>query len=57
MCVHRGECSYIYEYLRLYYVSKKIWIDETCAFFPFYENWLSITISLSFYSLISLKIN
>jgi hypothetical protein len=21
--VHRGECSYVYEYLRLYYVSKK----------------------------------
>jgi hypothetical protein len=21
-CVHRGECSYVYEYLRLYYVSK-----------------------------------
>jgi hypothetical protein len=36
---------------------KKLWIDETCAFFPFYENWLSIAISLSFYSLISLKIN
>jgi hypothetical protein len=22
-CVHRGECSYVYEYLRLYCVSKK----------------------------------
>jgi hypothetical protein len=22
-CVHRGECSYIYEYLCLYHVSKK----------------------------------
>jgi hypothetical protein len=22
-CVHMGECSYMYEYLRLYYVSQK----------------------------------
>jgi hypothetical protein len=22
-CIYRGECSYMYEYLRLYYVSKK----------------------------------
>jgi hypothetical protein len=22
-CVHRGECSYVYEYLRLYCVSQK----------------------------------
>jgi hypothetical protein len=25
-CVYRGECSYVYEYLRLYCVSKKIHI-------------------------------
>jgi hypothetical protein len=27
-CIHRGECSYVYEYLRLYcvtYCKKKIW--------------------------------
>jgi hypothetical protein len=23
VCVHRGECSYVYEYLRLYCVSQK----------------------------------
>jgi hypothetical protein len=23
VCVHRGKCSYVYEYLRLYCVSKK----------------------------------
>jgi hypothetical protein len=23
VCVHRGECSYVYEYLSLYYVLKK----------------------------------
>jgi hypothetical protein len=23
VCVHMGECSYVYEYLHLYYISQK----------------------------------
>jgi hypothetical protein len=32
VCVHRGECSYVYEYLRLYYVSQKKLKDPPKAF-------------------------
>jgi hypothetical protein len=28
-CIHRGECSYVYEYLRLYCVSKKRYKNVT----------------------------
>jgi hypothetical protein len=28
-CIYRGECSYIYEYLRLYCVSKKYNLGKT----------------------------
>jgi hypothetical protein len=31
--VHKGECSYVYEYLRLYYISKKIIFTFYCVFF------------------------
>jgi hypothetical protein len=29
-CVYRGECSYVYEYLCLYCVSKKTDIEDYC---------------------------
>jgi hypothetical protein len=33
-CVHKGECLYVYEYLRLYCVSKKI--DRECIYVSLY---------------------
>jgi hypothetical protein len=32
VCVYRAECSYVYEYLRLYCVSKKMWSDPSLTY-------------------------